>query len=453
MTHALLDGMHRHLLHASNPDMLAFHEAFADIVALLQHFSHPEVVRGQIAKMGGKLENQGMLGQLAQQFGEAMGMHGSLRSYLGNEENGVWKPKSPDPKLYATVDEPHDRGAILVAAMFTAFLTIYRNRTRDLMRIATNGSGIHAPGALHPDLVNRLSDEAAKAANHLLVMAVRALDYVPPVDLTFGEYLRALITSDYDLIPGDHRLYRVAILDAFRQWGIYPADVQNLSVESLLWGPPENASLKLEMDLFRDILAIGNGTLKLDRADLYQHQREVRIKLHIWMRDQFATNADLAAEWGLDMSPSAPQTIERDNPKDSKQPRLPKFDVHSVRRCRRIGPDEQERVDILIEVVQKRKCYIDESVQEKADGGSIPSGEPDFYFRGGATIIIDPRAGRIRYVIRKSMNPKKTKGLHSRLEKTRKFATGGGGALGLRSNYFRGGEGTNPFVYLHSTEE
>ena len=185
------------------------------------------MVRGQVAKVAGKLENEGMLGQLAQQFGEGINMHGSLRSYLGRKnDKGVWTPIEPDPTRIQIVKEPHDRGAILVAAMFTAFLTIYRNRTRDLLRIATNGSGLVPPGDLHPDLVNRLADEAAKAARHLLIMAIRALDYIPPVDLTFGDYLRALVTSDTDLVPSDHRLYRVAIVDAFRQWGIYPQHVE-----------------------------------------------------------------------------------------------------------------------------------------------------------------------------------------------------------------------------------
>ena len=40
-------------------------------------------------------------------------------------------------------------------------------------------------GALYPDLVNRLATEASKSARHVLNMCVRALDYVPPVDLTF----------------------------------------------------------------------------------------------------------------------------------------------------------------------------------------------------------------------------------------------------------------------------
>src|SRR5262249_42102822 len=47
-THALLDGMHLRFVEASNPDMPAFHEAFADLVAMLQHFTFPDVLKHQI---------------------------------------------------------------------------------------------------------------------------------------------------------------------------------------------------------------------------------------------------------------------------------------------------------------------------------------------------------------------------------------------------------------------
>ena len=50
MSHALLDGLHRRFQEASNPDVPAFHEAFADIVALFQHFTIPELVRFEIAR-------------------------------------------------------------------------------------------------------------------------------------------------------------------------------------------------------------------------------------------------------------------------------------------------------------------------------------------------------------------------------------------------------------------
>jgi len=109
------------------------------------------------------------------------------------------------------VMEPHARGSILVAAVFDAFLTIYKSRTADLLRIATGGSGVLPQGQLHPDLVNRLADEAAKTAQHVLTICIRALDYCPPVDVYFGDYLRAVITSDYDLVRDDDLSYRVTL--------------------------------------------------------------------------------------------------------------------------------------------------------------------------------------------------------------------------------------------------
>lgn len=53
VTHAILDGMHNYYNEATNPDVLAFHEAFADIVALFQHFTFPEVLKHQIARTRG----------------------------------------------------------------------------------------------------------------------------------------------------------------------------------------------------------------------------------------------------------------------------------------------------------------------------------------------------------------------------------------------------------------
>lgn len=160
------------------------------------------------------------------------------------------------------------------------------------------------------------------------------------------------------------------------------------------------------------------------------------------MRKQFEDNPEIAAEWGLNVSVSAPMSIRRDRRTDCKKPSLPKFDVHSVRRCRRIGPDEQERVDILIEVIQRRDGYLDENDQAAADAGQPLAGGPDFTFRGGATLIIDPRAGRIRYAIRKSVCNT------ARLAANREFEATRGGALGLRANYFR--DAGNPFPLLHT---
>jgi hypothetical protein len=55
-------------------------------------------------------------------------------------------------------------------------------------------------------------------------MAIRAIDYCPPVDLTFADYVSALLTIDQEVVPDDSRYgYRQALLKNFRAYGIKPA--------------------------------------------------------------------------------------------------------------------------------------------------------------------------------------------------------------------------------------
>src|SRR6185503_15389374 len=209
VTHALLDGIHPRFNEPSNVDVHAFHEAFADIVALFQHFSYAGVLRDQIARTRGNLESDNLMGQLAQEFGRATGRSGALRDALGQEVNGKWQRRPPDPTVLETVSEPHARGAILVAAVFRAFLLVYQSRIADLYRIATQGTGVLPEGDIHPDLAARLAEEAARCSQYILQMCIRALDYCPPVNITFGDYLRAMITADINLNPDDELGYRV----------------------------------------------------------------------------------------------------------------------------------------------------------------------------------------------------------------------------------------------------
>jgi len=244
-THAIIDGLHGSYTLDTNRDVLAFHEAFADIVALFQHFSFADVLRHQIARTKGNLETQHLLGQLAQEFGLAIGRYGALREAIGetDRETGRWSLKPPDPTAYETVEEPHERGAILVAAVFDAFLAIYKARVGDLLRIATEGRGVLPAGDIHPDLVSRMADEASTTAAHVLRMCIRALDYCPPVDITFGDFLRGVISADVDLVPDDPHQYRIAFVEAFRARGIHPDDTRSMSIESLVHGPGLAASL------------------------------------------------------------------------------------------------------------------------------------------------------------------------------------------------------------------
>jgi hypothetical protein len=148
-THAILDGIYRNFNNPTNPDQLAFHEAFPDLIALLQHFTITSVVESQIRTTRGSLEIDNALLELAREFGRATGMHGALRTAL----DGGMDPKTgqPDYSAVSPTGEIHARGAILVATIFDAFLKIYQAKTADLRRIASGGTGILPQGEIAPD--------------------------------------------------------------------------------------------------------------------------------------------------------------------------------------------------------------------------------------------------------------------------------------------------------------
>jgi hypothetical protein len=404
-THALLDGMHHRFLDASNPDVYAFHEAFADLVALFQHFTFPDVLRDQIARNHAGLGTSNYLAQLARQFGEAIGKRGALRDALGD--------RAQPRRLEDALREPHTRGSILVAAVFDAFVSIYESRTADLIRIATNGQGILPAGALHPDLVNRLAQEAAKSARHVLTMCIRALDYTPPVDLTFGEYLRALITADADLIEDDDLNYRIAVIEAFRRRAIYPHHVESLAVDSLVWNkvqddPAQDRALALIRPDAKPLLdRLNSWDLSANRRQVFEYARYLRRFFHhrvAGIRDDALRRGEgriarLEELTGLALSQEAPYSILR-----SKNDGLPAFEIHAVRPVRRVGPDGQLRQSLIVELLQQRAGFFDRKRQQKADAGELPDSavaKKDFVFRGGCTVIYDLETAKPRYFIKK----------------------------------------------------
>jgi hypothetical protein len=404
LTHALLESLHPRFTEPSNVDVLALHEAFADIVALFQHFSYPEVLLHQIARTRGDLTSENLLGELAQQFGQAIGNRGALRSALGQVDpgTGIWQRKQPDPSLIRTVTEPHARGSILVAAVFDAFITIYKSRVADLLRIATGGSGVLQAGDIHPDLVGRLADEAAKSASHILRICIRAMDYCPPVDITFGEYLRAMITADADLLPDDRRNYRLAIVEAFRHHGIYPGNVRSLSEESLMWRPPEEKCARAICDALEE--GLGGPGLNLDmnveqdRALIYAQACSNQARFHSWLTHQ--ASPDIFEGLGLSREPNAPPSIFR---KDG----LPSLEVHSMRQAYRVGPTGRTITDLVIEVTQRRRGYFKEELQAKVDRGEIDPPDEDFIFRGGVTLLFNPETREVRYAVLKQVASQK----------------------------------------------
>jgi hypothetical protein len=443
-THALLDGLHRRYHLWGNPDMPAFHEAFADIIALFQHFTFPEALKHQIRKTRGDLFEQNLLGELAVQFGQAAnGGFDALRSAIGgfqSADDGTAAPGGADgaPKKWVravakTTDydpdkEAHELGSVLVSAVFAAFSSIYQARVADLVRLATGGSGVLPPGAIFNDLADRMAEEAATTARQILGMCIRALDYCPPTDLTFSDYLRALITADFDIVPNDDRHYRIAIIQAFRERGIFPRDVRQMSVEGLLWeGPP------VEIDELKSIIRKLDFSwdLDIDRKVAFDQSQDNGKLFHGWLvdkarKDKDGKNKTIAALGLIDLGTARELALTI----GGIEGRVHGIEVHSVRPVKRVGPDGNVRKDLIVEVTQK---FVPN------DGGHA--------FYGGCTLVIDMYHEEVRYMVRKKLDSP------GRLQDSLRFLKGLAAeedAGSLRSNYAGGtGAEREPFALLH----
>jgi hypothetical protein len=348
-THALVDGLRDGYLRPSSPDQAAFHEGFADIVALLSVLSLREVVSAglDLGTSGNKglvkasvlTENalkQGVLMGLAQQVGETMyGTHGvALR-------RSIELPVSPKLAASEEFSECHRRGELLVAAVLGAFLKVWKRR-------------IDLYGKLQHGMVSRIGvvDSAVETAEHLLTMAIRALDYCPPTDLLFSDFLSAMLTADYEMQPDDSRYeYRKALLGAFAALGFQPASQEG--PEPGVWGGPDVPSLRYSRTHFE--------SMQHDKDEVFRFLWENRAAL---MVDEDAYTR-----------------------------------VEDVMPCYRVGSDGfllHETVAVYSQQVRMQARDLKKFGLAKPDG--MPA-DLDLTIFGGGTLILD-ESGRLKYHVR-----------------------------------------------------
>ncbi len=212
--HAFLHELRPLSLHPTGVDAAAFHEGFADILAILAHFNLPGLLECQVAQSGARIWESGPFVALAGEFGRGSGHRDAVRKVLAN---------SPPTRLDAST-EPHERGAVLVAAVFEAFFAAYTQRVSPLLRAAGLRSADEA-AVLPQPLVDLVCGEARAASAMVLAMVVRAVDYLPPTDITFSNFLDAVIYSDTDLHPEDRDGFRRSFIESARRRGIYPTEL------------------------------------------------------------------------------------------------------------------------------------------------------------------------------------------------------------------------------------
>ncbi len=260
-------------------------------------------------------------------------------------------------------------GTVLMSAVFEAFATVFRRRSEHYFQLAGIQPEDVGRVAMSAPLVAALAEEASAIASHFLNICIRAIDYCPPVDMDLGEYLRALITADADLVADDRWCYREALLRAFQRRRIFPANVDFMSEDAVRWQPPAQP-LAVPGLAFSELRFNGDPNRAASERELL---RQAAVLGEFVTQPANARALHLSAP-GAKLPPHvtyvAPPTIQ------------------SVRTARRTTPDGSVKFDLVAEVTQA--CTV-EHAGELLD------------FMGGCTLILDP-FGEVRYAVYKRLD-------------------------------------------------
>ena len=216
--HAILDGLRPYYLEDSSLQTTAFHEFVADLTAIMSSLLNTEL-RWDVVKMtGGDLTQDTIVAALAEEFGQfAMG-----RPHLRTAQYKLTIDKVKDSS------SPYAWSEVLTGAMFDIFkgmMAKIKTRPKSSGKQPTDKEAI------------------LWAVNRFRRVAFQPLDYLPPVDVQFSDYARAVLRADEEVDPVDEDGYRGLMKRVFDKRGIdyteeepghdrvyfYPFDINRVS--------------------------------------------------------------------------------------------------------------------------------------------------------------------------------------------------------------------------------
>jgi hypothetical protein len=295
--HAILDGIAPHLLYATlalAPQAYALHESIADLVAVVMSFRSGNLREAILKETRGFIDNVSAFSSIGEEFGQAYSNLDCLR----------------DLRTPLRIDEvrPGDGyglSQVLSAALYKMIIGMH---ARWWQKLCGEGATLD---------YSRSGKALAVAVEHFKRMIFRALDYLPPAEVSFADYGRAIIAADQASHPDDPA-ERDFIRQEFTERGIVndPKEldvetdfehsaVKNLDLEMLV---RDDAAAQAFADRNRDLLHIPPGARfnlepRLDVTKLYYHRggqkqrvRECLFKVW-WKPRQIIVGTTLAIDW------------------------------------------------------------------------------------------------------------------------------------------------------------
>jgi len=218
--HAVLDGIAPDLYDSLLPESLALHEAVADLTTLLMAFGSRKLAEQVLSQTGGTITSPSAFTEIAPQFGAAIhpGQEG-LRNLFND-------------RTMTTVDtsEPHALSEVLSGALYRVMVKIHDELKTEAANQGMRKSPVIVPAEVvqwqkvapdseavfqtrrkqaGPDKATTRNAAALRAlwiaAQRFKRTVLRALDYLPPGEVTFADYGRAIIASDQASHPDSGR--------------------------------------------------------------------------------------------------------------------------------------------------------------------------------------------------------------------------------------------------------
>jgi hypothetical protein len=202
--HALIDGIDPDIYDALDPQSLALHEGIADLTAMLLAFSSHNLTEAILGETDGSIRKSTNFSSIGEQFGQAIDPDRKA-GYLRNLLNDDTLPADSD-------DEPeeHELSQVISGVLYAFMIELHEHFRRAYAE------------QLHINEFSASGRALAVAASLFQRMVLRGLDYLPPGEVTFADFGRAILAADQASFADD--TWRRWLREHFVERGIVPAE-------------------------------------------------------------------------------------------------------------------------------------------------------------------------------------------------------------------------------------
>jgi hypothetical protein len=211
--HAIVDAIAPDLYHAQQSQALAMHESIADLTALLMAISSWNLNMIILKKNNGKITDSTEFSTIADNWRTELAEGGRELRNLLNSKN-----LNPESENCIKDEECHELCQVLSGSLYNVFLKIYEDFKGELEPYYAKDPKYSKNLWFHVSR-SALYDYAAERFKQMIF---RALDYLPPGDVSFVDYGRAIIAADSVGYSGEKRTQNIRdwLKDEFFERGI-----------------------------------------------------------------------------------------------------------------------------------------------------------------------------------------------------------------------------------------